>query len=160
MNNHIGENSENAALQLQISKTKWSSLMHMLFSPTSSLLQQFARYLLVGGGAFAIDFSALYLLTEFIGFHYLVSAAISFLLGLITNYWLSRLWVFNQRSVKNITVEFAIFAFIGIVGLGLNEGIIWFIAEKVHFHYMTAKAISAAIVLVWNFGARKLVLFR
>lgn len=28
------------------------------------------------------------------------------------------------------------------------------------FHYMVAKVISAGIVLIWNFGARKFVLFR
>ena len=49
---------------------------------------------------------------------------------------------------------------IGIVGLGLNEVIIWFVREKIHFHYMIAKTISAGIVLIWNFGARKFVLFR
>jgi putative flippase GtrA len=57
-------------------------------------------------------------------------------------------------------MEFAVFAGIGVVGLGLNELIIWFASEKIHFHYMAAKALSAAILLIWNFGARKSVLFR
>jgi putative flippase GtrA len=114
----------------------------------------------VGGLAFVIDFGSLYLLTEFAGLHYLISAAVAFLFGLLTNYCLSRLWVFDRRTMESVTAEFLVFAVIGIVGLGLNEAIIWFVAEKIHFHYMVAKAISAGIVLLWNFGARKSLLFR
>jgi putative flippase GtrA len=130
------------------------------FGATGSLLHQFARYLVVGGLAFVIDFGSLYALTEFAGLHYLISAAVAFLFGLIANYWLSRIWVFDRRSMQNVTVEFFVFAVIGVIGLGLNEGIIWFAAEKIHFHYMFAKAISSAIVLLWNFGARRFLLFR
>lgn len=114
----------------------------------------------MGGIAFLVDFGLLYLLTEFAGLHYLISAAVSFLFGLLANYFLSRVWVFDRRTMGNATVEFAVFAVIGIVGLGLNEGIMWFVSEKIHFHDMIAKAVSAGIVLIWNFGARKFVLFR
>ena len=132
----------------------------LLFGATGSLLHQFTRYLVAGGLAFVVDFGSLYLLTEFAGLHYLISAAVAFLFGLVTNYCLSRLWVFDRRTMENVAVEFVIFAVIGIVGLGLNEVIIWFVREKIHFHYMIGKMISAGIVLIWNFGARKFVLFR
>jgi putative flippase GtrA len=113
----------------------------------------------VGGLAFAIDFGLLYLLTEFAGLHYLVSAAVAFLSGLVTNYWLSRMWVFDRRTLQNSAVEFVIFAAIGVVGLAFNEGIIWAVREKIHLHYLVAKAISTGIVLMWNFGARRWLLF-
>ena len=135
-------------------------LWALLFGATGSLLQQFSRYIAVGGLAFVVDFGLLYLLTELLGLYYLISAAIAFLFGLLTNYSLIRLWVFDRRTIKNVAVELVIFTAIGIVGLGLNEVIIWFVREKIHFHYMIAKAISAGIVLIWNFGARKAVLFR
>jgi putative flippase GtrA len=114
----------------------------------------------VGGVAFLVDIGLLYVLTEFAGVYYLISAAIAFLFGLLTNYCLSRLWVFDRRTLKNVTMEIAIFAAIGIVGLGLNEVILWFAREKIHFHYLVAKGISAGIILIWNFGVRKLLLFR
>jgi putative flippase GtrA len=136
-------------------------LWALLFGATGSLLHQFSRYVVVGGLAFLVDFGSLYGLTEFAGLHYLISAAVAFLFGLVVNYCLSLLWVFDRRTMKSsATVEFLVFAVIGIVGLGLNEGIIWFVREKIGFHYMVAKVISAGIVLIWNFGARKFVLFR
>ncbi|MGD0581181.1 MAG: GtrA family protein [Bryobacteraceae bacterium] len=102
----------------------------------------------------------LYLLTEFARLYYLTSAAVAFILGLVTNYILSRVWVFNRLTMHSVTMEILVFTVIGVLGLGLNEVIIWFVSEKIHFHYMIAKAISAAIVLVWNFGARKCIPFR
>jgi putative flippase GtrA len=136
------------------------TLRARLLGATGSLGNQFARYLVVGGVAFVIDFGSLYLLTEFAGLHYLTSAAVAFLFGLVTNYWLSRAWVFDRRTAQNVTVEFVVFAMIGVIGLGLNEVIIWFAGEKLYIHYMIAKAFSAGLVLIWNFGARKFLLFR
>jgi putative flippase GtrA len=136
------------------------ALRARLFGSTQSLLVQFARYLVVGGLAFVIDFGSLYLLTEFAGLYYLISAAVAFLLGLLANYCLSRVWVFDRRTMSNSAVEFVVFAVIGVVGLAFNEGIIWFGREKMHLHYLVAKVISSGVVLVWNFGARKALLFR
>jgi putative flippase GtrA len=136
------------------------TLRELLFGSTGSVVQQFARYVVVGGVAFLVDFGLLYVLTEYAGIHYLISAAVSFVCGLVVNYYLSRVWVFDRRTMENAALEMLVFTAIGVVGLGLNEGIIWFVREKIHIHYMIAKAISAGIVLVWNFGARKALLFR
>lgn len=123
------------------------------------MLHQFLRYVVVGGIAFAVDFGSLYLLTELAGIHYLVSALIAFVLGLIVNYLLSKSWVFDRRSMNDAATEFLVFAAIGVVGLGLNEMILWILSGKMHIHYMAGKAVSAGIVLVWNFGARRRALF-
>lgn len=131
----------------------------LLFNKTDSTLIQLFRYTFVGGIAFMVDFGSLFAFTEFLNIHYLVSAAIAFLLGLTTNYSLSVLWVFDKRSVQSRWVEYGIFAFIGLVGLGLNEIFIWFFTEEVHFHYLISKIISTVVVYFWNFFARKITLF-
>jgi putative flippase GtrA len=131
----------------------------LLFNKTDSTLIQLFRYTFVGGIAFSIDFGSLFALTEFLNIYYLVSAAIAFLLGLTTNYSLSVLWVFDKRSVRSRWVEYGIFGFIGLIGLGLNELFIWFFTEDVHFHYLISKIISTVVVYFWNFFARKITLF-
>jgi putative flippase GtrA len=132
----------------------------LFFGATGSLPHQFARYLVAGGLAFVVDASSLYLLTQFVGLYYLTSAAIGFLFGLVTVYYLNRFWVFDRRTLENAALEFLAFSVIGVVGLGSNEVIIWFVSDKIHSNYMVGKAISAGVVLLWNFGARKLLLFR
>ena len=127
---------------------------------SDNILIQLFRYTIVGGFAFVIDFGSLWALTEFAGLHYLVSAAIAFVLGLSTNYLLSVLWVFNRRTVEKRSTEFLIFATVGLVGIGVNELMIWSLTEYAGFHYLASKIASTVVVYMWNFGARKALLFR
>ena len=132
----------------------------LLKDQTDQTRIQLFRYMFVGGAAFIIDFVSLFILTDFFGIYYLISAAIAFILGLIANYLLSVNWVFNKRTLENRTFEFGIFAIIGIVGLGLNEVFIWFFTQDLQIYYLFSKIFAAIIILFWNFFARKFTLFR
>ena len=131
----------------------------LIKNKTDNTLIQLFRYTFVGGIAFGVDFSLLFLLTEFAGIHYLLSAAISFSVGLVTNYILSIIWVFKTRNISNRYLEFIIFGIIGIVGLGMNELIIWSFTEYLHFYYLVSKIVSTVVVYLWNFFARKYILY-
>jgi putative flippase GtrA len=124
------------------------------------MLAQFIRYLFVGGTAFVADFTTLALLKESGLLGVLGAAAVAFLVGTQVNYFLSTRWVFTSRRVKDRRVEFALFASVGLVGLGLNELIIWALTHRLAVHYLLAKVASAGLVLCWNFFARRLTLFR
>ncbi|MBI3408471.1 MAG: GtrA family protein [Planctomycetes bacterium] len=126
---------------------------------TENTFVQLFRYALVGGIAFLVDFGVLVLLTEWFEVHYLHSAAIAFAMGLTTNYLLSVFWVFETRTVDNHALEFAIFGILGLIGLGLNQFLIYFFTEKVGCHYMVSKGIATGTAFLWNFGSRKLILF-
>ena len=136
-----------------------SRIGSLLFAKSDKTSIQLLRYTFVGGIAYAVDFGSLFFLTDIIKIHYLISAAIAFILGLITNYVLSIFWVFSRRTLTSKQMEFLIFTVIGLVGLGLNEGIIWSFTDLVHFHYLVSKVISAIVVFSWNFFARKKILF-
>ncbi len=110
--------------------------------------------------AFAVDFAVLALLTEAARVHYLVSAGISFLLGTTVSYFLATRLVFPVRRRKSRLVEYALFVLVGVVGLGLNEGLLWTLTEKARIYYLGSKVIAACLIFFWNFGARKLLLFR
>jgi putative flippase GtrA len=120
---------------------------------------QLFRYILVGGVAFLVDFTSLFILTEYFGIFYLISAALAFILGLTANYFLSVRWVFNNRKLENRNFEFGIFAIIGMVGLGLNEILIWFFTQDIQIFYLYSKILAAVVILLWNFFARKFILF-
>lgn len=130
----------------------------LMFRRSDKIHIQLIRYTLVGGIAFAADFGTLYLLTEFGGIHYLISAASGFIIGLFLNYALSLKWVFQVENGGHKFTQFVIFGIIGIVGLVLNELIIWLITEKLHVYYLYSKIISTVIVLFWNFLARRKLL--
>lgn len=122
-------------------------------------LFQLIRYGFVGGVAFVADYCSLYAFTEWCGIQYLVSAALAFVIGLTVNYILSNLIVFTTHRLENRWLEFAVFAIIGVIGLGLNELIMYCATDMLGLHYMISKLISTALVFFWNFFARKLTLF-
>jgi putative flippase GtrA len=126
---------------------------------TNNTAVQLLRYTVVGGCAFAFDFSCLFFLTSYCHLHYLVSAAIAFLVGLAVNYILSVAWVFNRRRMNSWLSEFVVFALIGLGGLLLNEVFIWFFTEVILLFYLVSKAISTVLVCLYNFLVRKFVLF-
>jgi putative flippase GtrA len=126
---------------------------------TNSTTLQLFRYTFVGGFAFLVDFSTLYFLTEYFNIYYLLSAGIAFTFGLIINYFLSVKWVFNSRAMKSRPLEFLLFTLIGLVGLGLNELFLWVLTDILLIYYLLSKIITTVIVYLWNFFARKYILF-
>lgn len=137
-----------------------SLIRNLLKDETDNVSIQIFRYIFVGGFAFIVDFGFLYVLTEYLGIFYLLSATISFLFGLIVNYILSLTWVFNKRKLNNRFHEFVVFALVGVVGLGLNYVIIYFFTEILLVYYIFSKLLSQIFVLLWNFFVRRYVLFR
>ena len=107
-----------------------------------------------------VDFGMLFLLTHYFYVHYLISAAIAFCLGLTVNYLISIVWVFTKRSIEKRWLEFVLYSIIGIVGLGLNELIMWVATGLIGLFYLISKVISTAVVYLWNFSARRFILFR
>ncbi len=136
------------------------AVKELLWGASNRFLIQFIRYTFVGGMAFSVDYSLLYGLTEFFHFHYLTSATISFLAGLVTNYILSRYWVFHESRFRNKWTEFGLFALVGLVGLALNNGIIWLITHKLGLFYMYSKLLATVAVYLWNFLVRKYLVFK
>ena len=134
-------------------------LRQLFIEPTDSWLLQLFRYGFVGGVAFVVDYGSLFLLTHYAGVPYLWSAAVAFLLGLVTNYLLSISWVFRHIGTMQLWQEFVVFAIIGVVGLGFNELIMYAGTDVLGLHYMISKLISTALVFFWNFFARKWILF-
>lgn len=117
------------------------------------------RYLLASGVAFAVDFAAYVALIRLAGWHYLLAAPAGFALGLLAVYALSVRWVFRVRRLQDARLEFALFAAIGVLGMGVNEAVIYIAVEQGRLSFELAKLASAAIVFSLNFALRKLLLF-
>lgn len=132
----------------------------LLSRSNDSAHAQFIRYLFVGGAAFAVDYSAMIFCASVLRVYYLAAASIGFCLGLATNYFISIRWVFGSRSLTSKRAEFAVFAAIGLIGLALNDGVIFAGREYLGIDYRISKLFATGVTLVFNFAARKLLLFR
>lgn len=145
-------------------------IKELFVGQTNRTFIQFFRYCFVGGLAFIVDAGSLTLLVELAHLDEILSAVIAFILGLTLNYMLSTLWIFKNSKIENKIGEFLAFVVIGIVGLIMNIAIIWFFRDyigprqllkfiPIDKYYIIGKLTSTIIVFMWNFLARKFIIF-
>lgn len=125
---------------------------------TTNVFIQFFRYIFVGGFAFVADAATLWLCEKFM--HYMIAAAIAFVVGVAVNYILSVCFVFSEtEQVKSKVKEFIVYGVIGVIGLLITEAIMYICTDIIGMYFLLSKIIAAVIVLVWNFAARKKILY-
>lgn len=122
------------------------------------LIEQLMKFGIVGVICFGIDYGLMIFLTELCGISYLVSSGISFSVSVMVNYTLSLKFVFETDKDKNKIVEFLIFIILSVVGLGINQVLMWVCVDKLHVYYMISKIGVTGVVMVYNFITRKLIL--
>jgi putative flippase GtrA len=116
-------------------------------------------YAVVSAGAFIIDVTVLFVVVHYLSWWYVGAATASFLAGLLFTYVLSVTRVFRYRRLQDPRIEFASFAGIGLVGVGINAAVISFGVKILGVHYLLAKCGAAGFTFVWNFAARRQFLF-
>ncbi len=156
-------------------------LFHKLFiQETSNTAIQFFRSIFVGAIASIADMIVMIICKELFHMPETWAAVFGFTTGLTINYIISTFWVFAKAKVKNRAADFIGFAIIGIIGLFLTELIIAPFAEQNIFqsagffvrnavfgslipidkYYIIGKCAAIVLVYMWNFFARKFILYR
>ena len=126
----------------------------------NKLLNQIARFGVVGVIAFVIDYAVLLFLTEVCHVHYLISSAAAFLVSVIFNYILSIAFVFETDKNQRKSTQFTLFALMSAGGLGINQLMMWLLSDLLFIPYQLSKFFATAVVMVYNFITRKLFLER
>lgn len=135
------------------------------------LIDQILKFGVVGFIAFFIDFGIFKLLSSVFGVYYLVANFFGFTISLIFNYIASMTFVFERKENIDKRKEFIVFTILSVIGLILNELIIYTCIEGIYYHvpllmeYMNrhwaetfGKIIATGIVMVYNFITRKIFL--
>lgn len=136
------------------------NLRGLFVAPSDNLWIQAFRYAFVGVIAFLVDWLFLYLLTIG-GLHYLVSAAFAYLIGLVVNFSLAKKFIFIRKPVHlNKQAEFIVYGLIGCVGLIITEVLMYFFTDVLLVNFMISKVIAAVLAPIWNFTAKKTILYR
>lgn len=121
-----------------------------------NLFTQLLKFGVVGIIATVLDFLFLFLFTDVFGMYYLLSAAISFVLSTLFNYVASMRFVFKSKFTKDEkSKELILFVILSVIGLLLNQFLMWFFVEKIALYYMAAKIVATFFVMAWNFISRK-----
>jgi putative flippase GtrA len=128
-------------------------------SRAQTLILEFLRYGLCSALALGADMAILLVLNRTLGLHYLIAAAIGFLTGLFIAYALSVRFAFRERRLGDARAEFILFASVGLLGLALTQVLLHAFVGGTGMALAPAKIVTAGFVFLFNFGARKVLLF-
>ena len=129
----------------------------LLIDKTSNGIIQFVRYFFVGSIAAIINIGTLYLMVDIFNINYILSNIVGFILGIVVNYGLSKMFVFTDNEDINKIFEIVMYVIIGILGLIFDTFMLWIFTSKIGIYYMISKIISTMLTFVWNFVARKVL---
>ena len=122
---------------------------------TEHLLVQIFNFGIVGFVATIIDFLFLYFFRDMCHFSLILSNTLSFVISVMYNYWASMTFVFDVNKNKSKRRNFVLFIIFSVIGLILNDIIVWFVSDKLSIYYLVSKVIATVIVMVFNFITRK-----
>ncbi len=118
-------------------------------------VRQFYRYLWVGGIAFVIDAGLLLLLVK-LNLYYIIANTIAFLVANVFNFFAAHYFVFGKKSrFSNLYHIYTFILIISTVGLLLNDAILYIAVDFMSLSLLFSKVLATALVLIWNFSARK-----
>ena len=123
----------------------------------NTLILQYAKFAVVGITSLMVDYVFMVFLTEntAFGLDYFQACAFSYTLSVFVNYFLSMRYVFHGREDMGKVKEASIFFMLSLIGLFLNQMIMWVAVEMLGIYYIAAKLLSTLLVTNYNFISRK-----
>jgi putative flippase GtrA len=106
----------------------------------------------VGVSGMVVDFGITWVCREKLKLNQYVANSLGFGCAVVNNYLLNRMWTFESHDPE-LAWQFGKFLAVALVGLALNNGIIWLLNERRSVRFYTAKLIATCVVMLWNFGA-------
>lgn len=125
----------------------------------TELIVKLIRFCVVGFSGMIVDFGTTWTLKEKVKANKYLANTTGFILAATSNYILNRIWTFKSQN-EQVAIEFASFITISVVGLGINNLILFLLTDKLHWNFYVSKLCAIAVVTLWNFGLNYLVTFR
>jgi putative flippase GtrA len=124
----------------------------------ASFILKFLKFAAVGLSGLFVDYFFTYIFKEIFKVQKYISNSIGFTIAATGNYVLNRIWTFESQN-EEIVIEYSSFLIISVIGLGLNNLILWLILRKLKINFYLAKFFAICVVTLWNFLANFFITF-
>lgn len=125
---------------------------------SSSFILKFIKFAAVGFTGLFVDYAFTYLFKEIFKVQKYISNSIGFTIAASSNYILNRVWTFESDN-PDIAIEYTEFLVISLIGLGINNLVLWLIVRKFKINFYVAKFFAICVVTLWNFLANFFITF-
>jgi putative flippase GtrA len=110
----------------------------------------FIKFCLVGGSGVLVDFGVTFLGKEMLKLNKYVANSIGFIIAATSNYVLNRFFTFASKN-PHFLKEYTLFLGFSLIGLFINNGIIYFLHAKCKWNFYFSKLFAIGVVTLWNF---------
>lgn len=125
---------------------------------STSFILKFLKFAAVGFSGLFIDYAFTYLFKEIFRVQKYISNSIGFTIAASSNYILNRVWTFESDN-PDIAIEYTEFLVISLIGLGINNLVLWLIVSRFKINFYVAKFFAICVVTLWNFLANFFITF-
>ncbi|WP_162052331.1 GtrA family protein [Pontibacter pamirensis] len=116
-----------------------------------NLFFKFIKFGVVGLTGLMLDFGITYVAKERLWWNKYVANSLGFLVASISNYYLNRIWTFHSNDPE-IGWQFSKFLLVALIGLLLNNFIVYLLTDRAKLNFYIAKFGAIVIVFLWNFS--------
>lgn len=119
----------------------------------------FIFFAFFGGIATIVDWSVFYVTHFRLGWHYLASVTLTFILGTLISFSGNKYLNFQDKS-KKVIRQYVTFVTLAGGGLLLTYGLLITFIDYFNIHAMVARAMATFIVLFYNYFSQKHITFK
>ncbi len=142
---------------------------------------QLIRFCIVGFSGMFIDMGTTVFCTELLGFDPRLGAVLGFVLAVINNYFLNRIWTFKGKAKTSQKFAFVTFILISLIGMAISIGVMHlsitylglnkatpaeiaaasgFMVYWLEYRYLVARFMGIVVATLWNFTGSKKIAFK
>lgn len=127
---------------------------------TNKIFKQLFKFSIIGVLNTLINLAVLYILTEFFGIYYIISAIIAFLFAVTNSFLLNKTWTFNEKLIYKTKSKYVKFLSVTISALIVNLILLYVLVEYFNIYYMIAQIFGVLSNFIINFLGNKLWTFK
>jgi putative flippase GtrA len=132
-------------------------LLHGMRRPANWL--QLVQFGLVGGVGFAVNLAVYALFVHSVGVDYHVASAVAWLVAVLNNFVLNRLWTFDARAGQ-VHFQALRFLVVSLVAFAFSQLLLTLLVESAGVAKVPAQAVAVLASMPLNFLGNKLWSFR
>lgn len=118
------------------------------------------RYLVAGGTAAFVDLGILYLLTDWFGMHYLLSATLAFVIAFCVSFFLQKFWTFGDETRDRMHAQATVYFVIAVANVFANLGLMYLLVDVFGIWYMLAQIFVGAAIACYSFLIYRTFVFK
>ncbi len=115
--------------------------------------RRFLKFAVVGGSGVIVNLGLLWFLKEVLGIYYLLAAAASIEVSIITNFILNEYWTFRDMRQNDVGIlkRGVKFNIVSVVGMAINITVLYLFTDLAGLYYMHSEILGIIAAFLWNY---------